>query len=75
MRSRIYDCQYWKEHCFGLTAETLLDKAVDLRAVGGTFGARLRHGPEALRCMLCVHRCTTARHVAIAEDNAGVWCR
>jgi len=39
VRSRIYDCQYWKEHCFGLTAESLLDKAVDLRAVGGTFGA------------------------------------
>jgi len=39
VRSRIYDCQYWKEHCFGLTAESLLDKAVDLRAIGGTFGA------------------------------------
>ena len=38
VRSRIYDCQYWKQHCFGLTAESLLDKAVDLRAVGGTFG-------------------------------------
>ena len=19
LRSKIYDCQYWKEHCFGLT--------------------------------------------------------
>lgn len=27
VRSKIYDCQYWKEHCFGLTAESLIDKA------------------------------------------------
>jgi hypothetical protein len=26
VRSKIYDCQYWKEHCFGLTAESLIDK-------------------------------------------------
>lgn len=38
VRCKIYDCQYWKEHCFGLTAESLIDKAVDLRSCGGTFG-------------------------------------
>ena len=37
-RQRIYDSQYWKEHCFGLTAESLVDKAMELEAVGGTFG-------------------------------------
>ena len=35
VRSKIYDCQYWKEHCFGLTAESLIDKAVALRSAGG----------------------------------------
>lgn len=38
VRCKIYDCQYWKEHCFGLTAESLIDKAVELRSCGGTFG-------------------------------------
>lgn len=26
VRSRIYDNPYWKEHCFALDAETILDK-------------------------------------------------
>ncbi|KAJ3119203.1 hypothetical protein HK098_005685 [Nowakowskiella sp. JEL0407] len=38
IRSRIYDSLYWKEHCFGLTAETLLDKAVQLQFIGGQYG-------------------------------------
>lgn len=29
---------YWKEECFGLSAETIVDKAVQLREVGGTVG-------------------------------------
>lgn len=32
VRSKIYDCQYWKEHCFGLTAELLIDKVMSLLA-------------------------------------------
>ncbi len=28
VRSRIYANTYWKEHCFGLTAEGLVDKAM-----------------------------------------------
>ena len=31
IRSRIYDSKYWKEECFALTAELLVDKAMDLR--------------------------------------------
>ena len=38
VRARIYDSVYWKEHCFALTAETLIDKAVDLQYVGGLYG-------------------------------------
>ena len=26
LRMRIYDHRYWKEHCFALSAETLVDK-------------------------------------------------
>ena len=28
LRARIYDTRYWKERCFGLNEETLLDEAV-----------------------------------------------
>ena len=38
VRAKIYECRYWKEECFGLSAEVLVDKAVDLNHVGGTFG-------------------------------------
>lgn len=35
---KIYSQLYWKEHCFGLSAEGIVDKAVELNNVGGTFG-------------------------------------
>lgn len=38
VRQKIYETVYWKESCFALTAESLIDKAVDLKSVGGTFG-------------------------------------
>mmetsp|Transcript_25344 Transcript_25344/g.60290 ORF Transcript_25344/g.60290 Transcript_25344/m.60290 type:complete len:361 (-) Transcript_25344:72-1154(-) len=38
LRMKIYSQLYWKEHCFGLSAEGVVDKAVELRCVGGTFG-------------------------------------
>ena len=41
LRSKIYNHAYWKEHCFGLTAESLVDKAMEIEAVGGTFGGIL----------------------------------
>jgi pre-mRNA-splicing factor 38A len=33
-------CNEWtlQEHCFALTAETLIDKAVELKYIGGTYG-------------------------------------
>ena len=30
VRTRICDSKYWKEECFALTAELLVDKAMDL---------------------------------------------
>ncbi|KAG6460566.1 pre-mRNA-splicing factor 38 [Manduca sexta] len=38
IRSRIYDSKYWKEECFALTAELLVDKAMELRYIGGVHG-------------------------------------
>ncbi|KAH9465842.1 hypothetical protein MJO28_007596 [Puccinia striiformis f. sp. tritici] len=51
LRSRIYDSEYWKESCFGLTAETIIDKTVfDLNYLGSTFTANLR--PTPFICLL-----------------------
>ena len=33
IRSRIYECRYWKEECFALTAELLVDKALELKVL------------------------------------------
>ena len=40
IRERIYECLYWKECCFGLSAETILDKIVELDYIGGICGGR-----------------------------------
>lgn len=37
IRSRIYDSMFWKEQCFALTAELMVDKAMELRFIGGRF--------------------------------------
>jgi hypothetical protein len=50
VRTRIYESSYWKEHCFGLSAELLVDKAVALRAVGGMFGEPQR--PTHFLCLV-----------------------
>ncbi|KAI9909126.1 hypothetical protein PsorP6_015175 [Peronosclerospora sorghi] len=50
MRNRIYASTYWKEQCFGLTAETLVDKAVELSEFGSTFGGNQQ--PTHFLCLL-----------------------
>lgn len=45
VRSKIYQNTYWKEQCFGLTAETLVDKAMELDHLGGTFGGNRKPAP------------------------------
>jgi pre-mRNA-splicing factor 38A len=45
IRSRIYDSQWWKEHCFALTAELMVDKAMELRFIGGVYGGNIRVTP------------------------------
>lgn len=34
VRQKVYDTLYWKEHCFGLNPETLIEKAIALDHVG-----------------------------------------
>ncbi|KAK9475738.1 Pre-mRNA-splicing factor 38 [Lipomyces japonicus] len=38
IRERIFEALYWKEQCFGLTAATICDRAVELTYVGGQYG-------------------------------------
>lgn len=45
IRTRIYDCKYWKEDCFALNMELLVDKAVDLRYIGGIYGGNIKTSP------------------------------
>lgn len=44
-RDRITDSLYWKEQCFGLNAATLLDRAVELTYIGGTYGVGMKPTP------------------------------
>lgn len=50
LRTKIWQSMYWKEHCFGLTAESLVDKAVELTSCGGTFGGQRK--PTNFMCLL-----------------------
>ena len=49
-RERVYASLYWKEKCFGLTAESILDRAIELTSVGGSFGAQQK--PTEFLCLL-----------------------
>lgn len=48
---KIWENRYWKEALFACNAETMLDQAVDLIAVGGTFGGSRM--PTKFLCCLC----------------------
>lgn len=45
IRARIYDSQFWKEECFALTAELLVDKAMQLKYIGGVYGGNIKPTP------------------------------
>lgn len=34
VRNKVFNSRYWKEDCFGLNAETLVDKAIELDSIG-----------------------------------------
>ena len=35
LRNKVFNCLYWKENCFGLTSETIIDKILELKYIGG----------------------------------------
>ncbi|VDM44818.1 unnamed protein product [Toxocara canis] len=45
IRTRIYDSKYWKEECFALTAELVVDKGMELRYVGGIYAGNVKPTP------------------------------
>ena len=50
VRSKIYAHNYWKESCFGLNSETLVDRAIDLKYIGGTYGGTRK--PTKFLCLV-----------------------
>eukprot|EP00916_Digyalum_oweni_P000106 GHVL01000139.1.p1 GENE.GHVL01000139.1~~GHVL01000139.1.p1 ORF type:complete len:297 (+),score=44.94 GHVL01000139.1:71-961(+) len=50
VRSKIYSTSYWKEHCFALTADTLIDKAAELACLSGTYGGARQ--PGSFLCLM-----------------------
>lgn len=50
IRTRIFASRYWKEECFALNAETLVDKAVQLQYIGCTYSGSRR--PTKFVCLL-----------------------
>ncbi|KAG8685925.1 Pre-mRNA-splicing factor 38A [Ceratobasidium sp. 394] len=49
IRTRIWESEYWKEQCFALTAESLIDKALELKNIGGVYG---NQRPTHFICLL-----------------------
>ncbi|GAB7351823.1 hypothetical protein MBLNU459_g2388t1 [Dothideomycetes sp. NU459] len=45
VRDRIVGSYYWAEQCFGLSAATLCDRAVELTFIGGTYGGAQKPTP------------------------------
>lgn len=49
-RLKIYNCNYWKEQCFGITSESIVDKAVALKYAGGTYAGNVK--PTRFLCLI-----------------------
>ncbi|KAH9255104.1 hypothetical protein BASA81_006863 [Batrachochytrium salamandrivorans] len=50
VRLRVRESQYWKERCFGLTADLLVDRAVELNCLGGVSSETNK--PTPFLCLL-----------------------
>eukprot|EP01064_Diplonema_japonicum_P023783 TRINITY_DN34205_c0_g1_i1.p1 TRINITY_DN34205_c0_g1~~TRINITY_DN34205_c0_g1_i1.p1 ORF type:complete len:235 (+),score=64.31 TRINITY_DN34205_c0_g1_i1:49-753(+) len=50
VKTRIYNNMYWKEHCFGLSAEGVIERGVKLNCVGGSYGDSRR--PTKFLCLV-----------------------
>jgi pre-mRNA-splicing factor 38A len=49
-RNRIFSCRYWKEECFALNAESIIDKAIKLKCIGGLYGGSKK--PTKFLCLV-----------------------
>ena len=38
VRLKVYQCSYYNEKCFALTAESIIDEATELQSIGGCHG-------------------------------------
>eukprot|EP00160_Parvularia_atlantis_P021697 Unigene9501_Nuclearia_a/m.29003 Unigene9501_Nuclearia_a/g.29003 ORF Unigene9501_Nuclearia_a/g.29003 Unigene9501_Nuclearia_a/m.29003 type:complete len:297 (-) Unigene9501_Nuclearia_a:14-904(-) len=45
VRERVFDSLYWKQECFALTAETVIERGVELKAIGGVSTAFNKPSP------------------------------
>ena len=36
-RNKVYNCTYWKEKCFALNSESIIDNALELKYIGGVI--------------------------------------
>eukprot|EP00037_Helgoeca_nana_P020380 m.202195 g.202195 ORF g.202195 m.202195 type:complete len:399 (+) comp25241_c0_seq30:294-1490(+) len=45
IRSRIYESLFWKESCFALTAESVIDRATELKYIGGVSSGLIKPTP------------------------------
>jgi pre-mRNA-splicing factor 38A len=50
LRDRIVECRYWKEKCFALSIESLIDRAAELSYFGFSYGDSSR--PTPYLCLL-----------------------
>jgi pre-mRNA-splicing factor 38A len=50
VRLKIHNDPYFKEKCFALTAESIVDRAIELKYIGGTFGGNRR--PSKFLCLI-----------------------
>jgi pre-mRNA-splicing factor 38A len=50
LRNKIYNTMYWKQKCFALNSESIIDRAVELKFIGGTFG--VMKNPTDFMCLI-----------------------
>ena len=50
VRNKVYNSSYWKEKCFALTSETIIDNALELEYIGGIISTT--NQPSDFICLL-----------------------
>lgn len=50
LRNKVFSCLYWKEKCFALNSETIIDNALELKFIGGMISTT--NQPSDFICLL-----------------------